>query len=753
VCSRLGTMIGRTLLHYTITEQIGEGGMGVVYKARDRRLNRMVVVKTLRPDKVEDAEKKKRFMQEAQAASALNHPNIVTIHDIATVDNIEFIVMELVQGRALDCIIPDSGLDVETALKYGIQIASALEAAHDSGIVHRDLKPGNVMVTTNELVKLLDFGLAKLTEKPKQAVDVTTTVHDRVPSTADGALVGTIAYMSPEQALADVLDGRSDLFSFGAVLYEMLTGQRAFRGASAIATLCGVLREDPPRPSSVNSQVPPPLDALVMRCLEKRPEDRYKTALEVKSQLEDILRREAAKPQTPAVAILPFSNLSGDAKIDGLCHALAKDIAGALTRVPSLRVTVPDAASLPAVRPLHGPAIGQQLRADLVLDGNVRTAGNRLRITTELVSVADGYHLWSERYERDAGEVFTMLDDICRDIVTRVRKHLSAAKPANTTELDRCYIEGRAHLEQFTAEGLAKAKECFEKAVMSQRNSAPTYAAVAEYYAAAAILGIRRGNDAMPKAEWAARKAISIDANAERAHACVGVVLGMFEHSWDEAAESFRYALQINGASPPVRQAHALWHLAPLGRMPEAVENLQIAVHGEPRSARRLAALGYVQCLNRDLDQAERSCRGALEADETYWLAHWAMGWVLLAARQNKQALVHATSAMTQSIASAWAMALHAIANAAAGDPNPASRAIAEMETEGRAARSLAWAALIRAAMGDADQAFRGAARAVQERDPIAPFVLRNPVFDAYRSDARYNAIIRRMRIAAGQPA
>ena len=744
-------MIGRTLLHYTITEHLGEGGMGIVYKARDRRLNRMVVVKTLRPDKVEDSEKKKRFVQEAQAASALNHPNIVIIHDIATVDNVEFIVMEYVQGRALDCIIPETGLDLETTLKYGIQIASALEAAHTSGIVHRDLKPGNVMVTTSELVKLLDFGLAKLTEKPMQPPDATTTVHDRIPSTAEGALVGTLAYMSPEQALSDVLDGRSDLFSFGAVLYEMLTGHRAFKGASAIATLCGVLREDPPPPSSFNNRIPPALDAIVMRCLQKRPNDRFKNATDVKSELELLLRRETTKPTTPAVAILPFTNLSGDVRLNGMCDALAKDIAGALTRVPSLRVRVADAASLPAARPLHGPAIGQQLRADLVLDGNVRTAGNRLRITAELVSVADGFHLWSERYERNTGDVFTMLDDICRDIVSRVRNHVGAAK-SNTIELDRWYLEGRAHLEQFTAESLAKAKECFDNVVMTQRNSPPTYAAIAEYYAAASILGTRRGSDAMPKAEWAARKAILLDPNNERGHACVGVVLGLFENSWEEAAESFWRALEINPASAAVREAHALWHLLPLGRIPEAAADLQAAVLSDPGSPRLLASLGYVQCLNRDFDQAERSCRAALEADQKYWLAHWAMGWVLLATWHNEQALSHAATANAASKGSTWAATLHAIAAGVAGDTNPAQQVLSEMEGNA-ASRSLAWAAMIRAATGDADQALRNAARAVQEREPIAPFVFRNPFFDAYRIDGRFNAIMRRMRMPVAQPA
>jgi eukaryotic-like serine/threonine-protein kinase len=744
-------MIGRTLLHYTITEQLGEGGMGIVYKARDKRLNRTVVIKTLRPDRVEDREKKNRFIQEAQAASALNHPNIVTIHDIATVDNIEFIVMEYVHGRPLDRIILDNGLDVDTALKYAIQIASALEAAHSSGIIHRDLKPGNVMVTTNELVKLLDFGLAKLTEKPKQELDVTTTVHDRVPTTAEGALVGTIAYMSPEQALADVLDGRSDLFSFGAVLYEMITGQRAFQGSSAIATLCGVLREDPALPSTINARVPSALDALVMRCLQKRPTDRFKNAKELKAELEAVLSpRAAPKPASTTIAILPFANLSGVPKLDGICQGLPKDIAGSLMRVPSLRISVPDAGSLPTARPLHGPAVGQQLRADLVLDGNVRTAGSRIRITTELVSVADGYHVWSERYERDANDVFAMLDEICRDIVTRVRKHLGAPKPASGSEVDRFYADGRAHMERFTRESLARAKECFEKAIVAQRNSAITYAGIAEYYIAAGLLGVRRGPEAMPKAEWAARKALSIDPKTERAHACLGVVLGTADHDWAAAADSFRRAIEINAAAPPVRQSYALWHLVPLGRIPEAIESMEIAVRGEPASARRLASLAYVRYLNREFDAAARLCRAALEADGNCWLAHWTLAWVLLATWQNEQALAHARTALAAENSTGWTKALHAIATAAAGDAEPSGAAVAAMEAAGED-RSLAWAALIRVASGDLDRAFRNAARAIQERDPIAPVVMRHPLFDVHRSDSRYNAIIRRMKIAAAQ--
>jgi TolB-like protein/tRNA A-37 threonylcarbamoyl transferase component Bud32/Flp pilus assembly protein TadD len=741
-------MIGRTLLHYTITEQIGEGGMGIVYKARDKRLHRAVVVKTLRPDRVEDPEKKKRFVQEAQAASALNHPNIVTIHDIATVDGIEFIVMEYVHGKALDCIIHESRPDVESAVKYAIQIAGALEAAHASGIVHRDLKPGNVMVTTSQLVKLLDFGLAKLTEKPKTAMDVTTTVYDRVPSTAEGALVGTIAYMSPEQALADTLDGRSDLFSFGALLYEMVTGQRAFKGASAIATLCGVLREDPPPPSALNDRVPPALDRLIMRCLQKRPSDRYNNATEVKAELEAVLAaRTAPQPAACSVAVLPFANLTGDIRLDTVCEGLPKDIAGALTRVPSLRVTVPAAAGLPVERPLHGPAIGQRLRADLVLDGNVRGSGKRIRITAELVSVADGYHLWSERYDRDASDVFAMQDEICRDIVNRIRKHLGVSKSQDGADADRCYADGRALLERFTSESLAKAKDCFEKAVTLRRDSGPIYAAIADYYISAALQCVRTAREAMEKADWAARKALSIDGNSERAHVCLGIVHGLNGHNWEEAAQSFARAIAINPGSPSVRQAHALWHLAPLGRVPEALDDMLRSLHAEAASPRRLASLAWLRYLHRDLDESVRLCRTALEADPRCWLAHWVLGWAQLAARQNESALRHARAALEEERLSGWTKALYAAATFAAGDPEPARAALAEMDadTEGR---FHSWAALVRVATGDIDRAFRSAAKAVQERDPMCAPVIRHPLFDPYRADSRYNTIARRLHIA-----
>ena len=301
-------MRGRTLLHYEILDKLGEGGMGAVWQARDTRLNRIVAIKTLPADKVADAQRKRRFMQEAQSASALNHPNIVTIHDIASDNGVDFIVMELVRGKTIDQLISRRGLRLNELLSYAIQIADALSKAHAAGIVHRDLKPGNIMVTDEGRVKVLDFGLAKLTEPALPAEDEETRTIK--PETEDGAIVGTIAYMSPEQAEGKPVDARSDIFSLGAVLYEMATGVRAFQGSSKLSTLSAILRTNPKPPSEVAASVPRDLDKIVARCLRKDPARRFQNMMDLKLALEDLKEdSESGTTEQPAVAARPKSSL------------------------------------------------------------------------------------------------------------------------------------------------------------------------------------------------------------------------------------------------------------------------------------------------------------------------------------------------------------------------------------------------------------------------------------------------------------
>ena len=394
-------MPGETLQHYTNLEKLGEGGMGVVFKARDMRLNRTVVIKALHPDKARDPDPRRRFFQEAQAASALNHPNIVTVYDIGSENGVDYIVMEYVNGSPMDVLLLDGPLKPELAVRYGSQIADALAAAHQAGIVHRDLKPGNIVIGSSGFVKLLDFGLAKLTDTLPSRID-----HDRAaPVTAEGCIVGTAAYMAPEQALGKPVDARTDIFSLGAVLYEMLTGRRAFEGDSAISTLTAVLRDDPADICILNREVPQALADVVYRCLCKQPGDRYASGSELKADLETALHKPVLRvTEEPTIAVVPFQNFTTEAK-GFFAEGLMQELAAAFAAAPGLRVVSKTARN-----------------ATAVLEGSVRTSDGRVRVVAQLVNPEAEQHIWTERFDRDLRDVFKAQEEIAKLIVADAKK-------------------------------------------------------------------------------------------------------------------------------------------------------------------------------------------------------------------------------------------------------------------------------------------------------------------------------------------
>ena len=441
-------MTGKTISHYKILDKLGEGGMGVVYKARDSHLDRFVAVKVLPPEKVVDPLRKMRFVREAKSASALNHPNIITIYDIDEQDGVDFIVMEFVDGKTLEELIGREGLAVDESLKYAVQIADALAAAHEADIIHRDLKPGNVMVTGKGLVKVLDFGLAKLTEQPVGESDNTVTFQAE---TAADAIVGTPAYMSPEQVERKPLDTRSDIFSFGVVLYEILTGRRAFRRKTVISTMTAILREEPKPVSETMKDVPLELDKIVARCLRKDRGRRSQHMADVKLALEEVQRPSPQRPDSrPSVAVLPFVNMNRDEESEFFCDGITEDIINALTKVEGLRVAARSTSfqfkgESPKVR-----EVGESLGVSAVLEGSVRRVGKRLRITTELVSVADGFQMWSERYDRVMEDIFDIQDEISRAIVETLKvklvgeqKEQIVKRYTGNIEAYNLYLKGR----------------------------------------------------------------------------------------------------------------------------------------------------------------------------------------------------------------------------------------------------------------------------------------------------------------------
>jgi len=604
-------MLGQTISHYQILGKLGEGGMGVVYKARDTHLDRFVALKVLPPEKVADPERKRRFVQEAKAASALNHPNIITIYDIDTSGGVDFIAMECVEGQTLSRLISRRPLPLEQALDYGVQIASALAAAHRAGITHRDLKPGNVMVTGPEgsghpgLVKVLDFGLAKLTEAGVPGEDQPTRTLQQ--QTEEGALLGTVAYMSPEQAEGKPVDSRSDIFSFGVLLYEMMTGRRAFERDSKLSTLSAILREEP---KPLGGDVPPELDRIVSRCLRKDPNRRSQHMGDVKVALEE-LREESVSAKLAApvmaaarrrpwlwgapvlavlvaalawwglsawrqrvseratagriesIAVLPLANLSGDPAqeyfADGMTEALISDLA----QIGALRVI-----SRTSVMQFKGtrkalPEIARELKVDAVLEGSVLRAGNRVRITAQLIEAATDRHLWAQNYERDLTDVLALQGEVARAVAGQIQvrltpreqTRLAKARPVKP-EAYEYYLRG-IHLEKGSRSNLQDAIGMLERAVEIDPGFAVAYAHLAQSYVAMFFFfSPEEQAQWESKAQAAVDKALALDPDLAEAHVARGRLLwtpsNHFPH--EKAIQEFRRALALK---PNSSEAHA----------------------------------------------------------------------------------------------------------------------------------------------------------------------------------------------------
>jgi TolB-like protein/predicted Ser/Thr protein kinase len=392
-----GALVGRTIGHHQVLEVLGEGGMGVVYKAKDTRLGRAVALKVMRPEWSEDTGYQRRLEREAQAASALNHPNILTIYEIGTEGAVTYIAMEYIAGGTLADLLAVGPLPIDRALRLGAQVADALAAAHAAGIVHRDLKPSNIMFAAEDRVKVVDFGIAKLTRLAAPASDKATAL------TASGSILGSAPYMSPEQAQGHAVDERSDIFCLGGVLYEMLAGHRPFGGAGGADTLAAILRDTPPPIPGVAPQVA----RVVERCLAKDPSQRFQSAAELKAAIEACLSAPARR-EGASVAVLPFANMSGAKEDDYLCDGLAEEIINALTRIPELRVIARTSAFVVGHLGLDVREAGARLGVETILEGSVRRAGTRVRVTAQLVSTRDGSHLWSERYDRELTDLLVL---------------------------------------------------------------------------------------------------------------------------------------------------------------------------------------------------------------------------------------------------------------------------------------------------------------------------------------------------------
>ena len=716
--------------------------MGVVYKARDTRLERPVALKVMRPESMDNADRRRRLVREAQAASALNHPNILTIYEIDTEGGVTYIAMEYIAGGTLAELIASGPLPADRALRLAAQVADALAAAHAAGIVHRDLKPSNIMVAGEDRVKVVDFGLAKLAGPAVATSDPQTAL------TATGTVVGSAPYMSPEQATGRAVDARSDVFSFGTVLYEMLTARRPFGGADGADMLAAILRDTPPPMPGVA----PDVARLVERCLRKDAADRFQSAVELKAAIEGCL---GLRPpgESASVAVLPFTNMSGAREDDYLCEGLSEEIINALTRIPGLRVIARTSSFVVGRLGLDVREAGSRLGVENILEGSVRRAGSRVRVTAQLVSTRDGSHLWSERYDRELTDLLVLEDDVAGAIAERLRVGMGRTggehpRPSVDVEAYAAFLEGRHHFARGTPEALAKAKERYDRAIERDPGFALAYDSMAELHWFLGFFGNVPPRDAFSSSTWYALRAVELDDTLAEAHALLGMLRKELDYNWPEVDRELHRALELSPESPIVRLRHAISGLLPHGRVAEAMTEIEGIVQVDPLSIFARWWLAVMALLARRPDRMNDEADHIIALAPDHFMGYWVLGMQRDTIGAGAEAVAALKRAYELSGGAPFTLGFLAYANGRAGRTDDARALLARASEAAKAGyvppSTFAFGHI---GLGDWDAAFEWLDRAIEGRDPLVMPLTTYPFLDPVRGDARYRALLRKMNL------
>ena len=761
------SLIGRTIGRWKLVRSIGSGAMGQVYLGHDTRLNRPVAVKLLSFYAAAADERIRRFRQEALTASALNHPNILTIHEIGEFEHHNFIVTEFVEGQTLQQRIQLGKIPLEQGIDLAIQIAGALSAAHAAGIVHRDIKPANIMLRPDGLVKILDFGIAKYVPGSSHKEQQTAL------ETTPGVVVGTAAYMSPEQARGLPLDVRTDIWSLGVILFEMISGRRPFQGDTALDLMSAVVQQEAPRLADVGVTVPEALERIVSHALTKDLDGRHQNVNEMLSELKDLKRllesgmpldslksgeRSKSKGGPPAIAVMPFVNMSSDKDNDYFCEGLAEELSNALMKIENLRVAARTSTFSFKGKEATVSAIGRALNVGSVLEGSVRKSGDRLRITVQLINAGDGYQLWSERYDRQMKDIFDIQDEIALSVVDALKvtligneKSAVLKRYTDSVEAYELYLKGRYYWWKTNPEEFVKGKEYFERAFEVDPNYALSYAGLASYYGFGSAFGMLPPDMGWPKAIAANTRGLELDDTLAELHVNEGGINMVFRRDFAAAEKNIERALELN---PRFQEAHFIqsFFLLMRGRFDQAIAEARRAVELDPFSPRLLNHLGLSYYIARRFAEAINAFTQAVEFDPKNPLLHDVLGDAQLCAGLPAEA-VNSWKTGLECVGAAEAAQLLSETFAKDGIERTLPL-FAQMKLQNLKARRergdyVPEIHFVRAlvAVGDVEAAVARFAKACEERNVFPLLVHADPFYDNLRADQRVTDVLERSNL------